>query len=97
VISKELLITIVGSIALILSILLKVVGLPDQIKKDLKRKSTEGLSTIFIILFWLTYIIWTMYGILKEDWFITIGHGVGVVTTGIILLQIRKYKKVAKR
>ena len=51
-----------------------------------------SFSSILIILLFLSYILWTFYGFLKNDIFLMIGHGVGIITTGIIILQIIKYK-----
>ena len=87
------LIILVGTITTIVSVLTKFVGLPDQIRRNYIRKSTKGISTILIILLCLSYILWTFYGFLKNDLFLMIGHGFGIVTTGIIIFQVLKYQK----
>ncbi len=84
---------IIGILTTVLSIAVKVVGFPDQIKKNYKRKSTEGLSVSFYILSFLVYILWVLHGILQKDWVVTFGQGLGVVTTGMILYQIYIYRK----
>jgi len=86
------LILIVGIITTIVSILTKLIGLPDQIRKNYIRKTTRGVSSILIILLFLSYVLWTFYGFLKNDIFLMIGHGIGIITTGIIILQIIKYR-----
>jgi uncharacterized protein with PQ loop repeat len=84
---------IIGSLTVILSILIKVVGFPDQIKKNYHRKSTEGVSTWFYVLSFVTYILWTLHGFLQKDWVVILGQGLGIITTGIIVYQIILYKK----
>jgi len=84
---------IVGTLTTILSIVIKVVGFPDQIRKNFQRKSTEGVSTLFYVLSFITYLLWTFYGILRGDWVVFLAQGLGIVTTGVIVYQILIYKK----
>lgn len=85
--------TIVGFLTTTVAILVKVIGLPDQIKKIHQRKSTEGISTIFFALAFVSYFLWTIHGIFQKDNVLIIGQGVGMLTTGIILAQILLYSK----
>lgn len=84
---------IIGVLTTVLSILVKVVGFPDQIKKNYERKSTEGLSVWFYILSFLVYILWTLHGFLQKDWVVIAGQGLGIITTGVILYQVYVYRK----
>lgn len=84
---------IVGLLTTTLSILVKVVGFPDQIRKNHRRKSTEGLSTTFYILSFLVYILWTLHGFLQKDWVVIFGQGLGILTTGTIVYQIFIYRR----
>lgn len=88
--------TVIGTLTLIMGILVKVIGFPAQIKKNYDRKSTEGLSELMIVLTFVAYVLWTVHGIIKNDMVLIYGQGVGIITTGIILWQIFKYKKRAK-
>ena len=83
---------IIGFLTTALSILVKVVGFPDQIKKNHKRKSTEGVSTSFYVLSFLVYVLWTVHGILQKDMVIIFGQGLGIITTGAIVYQIYIYR-----
>ncbi len=85
--------SVVGSLTLIVGILVKIIGLPDQIRKNYNRKSTEGLSTSFMILSLAAYSLWTLHGILRKDIVLIVGQGLGIFTTGIIICQIFKYRK----
>lgn len=47
---KAEIILVIGVLTTILSLLTKLIGFPDQIKKNYTRKSTEGVSATFFIL-----------------------------------------------
>lgn len=83
----------VGFMTVALGILVKVIGFPDQIRRNYRNKSTAGLSTTFVILSFLAYLFWTLHGILVNDMVVIIGQGLGIITTGAILFQIYIYKK----
>lgn len=83
---------LVGVLTVGVSILVKVLGLPDQIRKNYRRKSTEGLSVWFFVLGFISYTLWTLYGALKGDWVVVLGQGAGMITMGIIAYQIWIYR-----
>lgn len=83
---------IIGFLTTALSILVKVVGFPDQIRKNHKRKSTEGVATSFYILSFLVYVLWTIHGVLQKDMVVVFGQGLGILTTGAIVYQIYIYR-----
>lgn len=84
---------IVGFLTIILGILVKLVGFPDQIRRNYKNKSTQGLSTAFMVLSFIAYSMWTLHGILVNDMVVVIGQGLGIITTGAVLWQIYFYRK----
>ena len=84
--------SIVGVLTVTIGVLVKVIGFPDQFRLNFKRKSTEGLSTLFYFLAFISYILWTFHGFLQNDWVLIIGQGVGIVTTGMIVAQIVIYR-----
>ncbi len=84
---------IIGTLTVIFSLLAKILGQPDQIRKNFKRKSTEGLSTIMIVIAVISYSLWTIHGIIEKDWVLIFGQSLGVLTMSIILIQIILYKK----
>lgn len=90
---KATLIGVIGAATTIVAVLVKFVGLPDQVIKNYKRKSTEGLSVPFFLLGLLSYALWTFYGILKGDIVVALGQGAGVLTMGVIAYQIWLYRK----
>ncbi|UCD02818.1 MAG: hypothetical protein JSV63_03475 [Candidatus Aenigmatarchaeota archaeon] len=87
------LVVIVGVLTVIFTILVKLFGFPDQVRKNYINKSTKGVSTTLMIILWTSYLLWTIYGFLRNDIVLIIGHGLGVATTGMILLQIIHYRK----
>lgn len=83
---------ILGFMTAAVSILVKAIGLPDQIRKNHKRKSTQGLSVAFFALSFFAYLLWTIYGYAKGDWVVFYGQGFGMITMGIIAYQIWIYR-----
>jgi len=83
---------IIGVLTVVIGILVKIIGFPDQFRKNFKRKSTRGLSTIFIVLAFVSYILWTLHGALQGDWVLILGQGVGIITTGMIVYQVIIYR-----
>jgi lipid-A-disaccharide synthase-like uncharacterized protein len=84
---------IVGALTVIIAILVKAIGFPDQMRKNYKRKSTKGVSTIFYVLALTSYSLWVMHGIMQQDNVLIVGQGLGVITTAMILGQIFMYRK----
>ena len=85
--------TIIGFLTISFAILVKIIGFPDQARKNYLRKSTEGISTTFFVLVFISYFLWTFHGVMENDMVLIIGQGVGVITSGIIIFQIIKYRK----
>ena len=84
---------IIAALTIIFGVVVKVIGFPDQIRKNYNRKSTKGLSTTFIVLSFAAYALWTMHGIIRDDPVLIIGQGLGIITTGVILYQIWVYRR----
>lgn len=92
IINSISILSIVGILTIIFSTLVKIVGYPNQIFKNFKQKSTKGLLSSLIILSFLSYFFWCVYGILRKDLVVIVGHSLGVVVTSIVLFQIIKYR-----
>jgi len=84
---------IIGVLTVVMGILVKVIGFPDQIRKNHQRKSTEGLSDTLMIMSVVGYSLWVIHGFLQGDWVLILGQGLGVITSGIIVCQIILYRK----
>ena len=84
---------IIGILTVVVGVFVKVIGFPDQFIKNYRRKSTKGYSTVFILLAFLSYILWTIHGFIQGDLVLVIGQGVGVLTTGMIVFQVFYYRR----
>lgn len=85
--------SIIGILTVTIGVLVKMVGFPDQFRLNYKRKSTKGLSSLFYLLAFLSYVLWTIHGFLQNDWVLIVGQGIGIITTAMIVAQIIIYKK----
>jgi len=84
---------IVAILTGITSIAVKVVGLPDQIRENHRRKSTAGVSVAYFALAFISYCSWIVEGFFQHDKVVIIAQGLGIFTTGAILWQIFTYRK----
>jgi len=86
---------LIGSAAVIMGLIVACIGLPIQIFKNFKQKSTGGLSLSLWTLGLLNGLLWLSYGLIKYqiDWYIVIANIPGVFFTLIILLQFYYYRK----
>lgn len=85
--------TIIATVTFTLSILTKIVGLPSQAKKIHQTKDSSSQSLILYVLIFLSYLSWTIHGLLKKDNTIIFGQGLGILTSGVILVLIIVYRK----
>ena len=85
--------SIIGILTIVVGVLVKMVGFPDQFRLNYARKSTKGVSSLFYFLALLSYILWTTHGFLQNDWVLIIGQGIGIITTAMIVSQIIIYRR----
>ena len=85
--------SIIGILTVVSSYALKLIGFPSQIRKMQKAKSVEGLSPWLIIFSFTSYLLWTLHGIIKGDWVLIFGQGIGVVMTLVVISFYLKIKK----
>ena len=84
---------LVSLLTVIASISIKLIGEPDQIRRNYKRRSTVGLSPLLYGLSVLSYSLWTVHGFQTGDIAIIVAQSVGIVTSGIVLFQMWHYRK----
>lgn len=77
--------TFIGTMTIICSFALKFIGFPSQIRKILKSNSSEGISVTLFAISFISYIFWTLHGIIKHDWVTIIGQGIGIFVSGMVL------------
>ena len=85
---------VLGLMAMATSILYLCFGLPLQIIENYKRKSTQGLSFLLILLCSITLVMWSLYAWAQDpiDWYILGANVPGFVFSIILLLQFKLYK-----
>jgi uncharacterized protein with PQ loop repeat len=88
------LIDILGLFALIITVTYTGFGLPVQIYKNFRTRSTQGLSLSMVILMFCTFSSWTIYGLLNTppDWYIFLANLIGLLSATIILFQFWIYR-----
>jgi len=64
-----------------------------QIRKNFKRKSTEGLSTIMIFIAFSSYTLWVIRGFLEEELVLIWGRSLGVLNSEDYSILGFLYKK----
>lgn len=84
---------VVAVLTTVLSVGVKVIGMPDQIKANRQRKSTEGLSWWFMICTLVSYAMWVVHGVLVHDMSLIIGQSLGVLVSAVIVGQMLAYRK----
>lgn len=84
---------VIGILTALFGLLTKIVGFPDQIRQNYKRRSVEGVSSISILLLFLSYTFLTIHGLILSDWAVYSGSSLGIITTGIILWQMFVYRQ----
>ena len=88
---------VVGWIAFTVTLIYTVLGLPVQIRKNMKNQSTSGLSLVMNVMLLCTFCIWVVYGLVKmpHDWYIIGSNFPGALCVSILLVQFWKYRNRA--
>ena len=85
---------VIGVAATTMGLIVACIGLPIQIIKNYKNKSTNGLSFSLWTLGLINGSLWLSYGFIKPriDWFIVTSNIPGVFFTCVMLLQFYLYR-----
>ena len=86
-------VSVIGFLTVVFAILVKLIGIPDQIWQTYRRKSTEGLSFLNQLIGFIAYVLWTLHGMFQHDAVLIYGQLLGVVMTGIVLAQFAVYRR----
>ena len=84
---------IVGWTACVITTVYTALGLPTQVLKNHKQRSTAGLSLPMMSMSFCTFTSWVIYGLIKPepDWPVVISNSPGVLFIGLILVQFFVY------
>ena len=90
---------VVGLVAFLITVIYTCLGMPVQIRKIYRAKSTGGLSLVTMLLMFSTFSSWVVYGLVKTeiDWYIVGSNFPGAVGVLVILGQFWFYRKTAPR
>jgi len=64
-----------------------------QIYKAIKTKKVKDVSAFTYIILCLGVALWTIYGIMQQDWPIIITNGISLILNGIMLVIIFTQEK----
>ena len=84
---------IISTLTVIASLAVKLVGSPSQIRQLIKTKNSESVSLLQWVLVFTSYVLWLLHGIIKKDITVIVGQGIGIITSGLIVFFIIKYRK----
>lgn len=79
--------TTIGVVTVLLSLVVTGLGLTSQARKNIKRKSTEGLSFFYFLVLAISYTFWVIYGFVLKDWVIIIPMSVGAIMSWVVTSQ----------
>ena len=85
--------TVIGVSTVVVSLMIKLIGEPDQILRNYRRRSTSGISPLLYVLSLVVYILWVIHGLIRSDVYIVIAQSAGVLTSAIILAQMWIYRR----
>ncbi|OGY64735.1 MAG: hypothetical protein A3I24_02485 [Candidatus Harrisonbacteria bacterium RIFCSPLOWO2_02_FULL_41_13b] len=88
---------IFGTLAVIASMTIALVGFPTQIYRNYKRQNCDGIAPVLIYSAFISYLLWTLYAWTKPDLFLIVTDTTGVILTSILILQNIYYKNKALR
>lgn len=85
---------LLGLIAAGITTIYTMFGVPSQVIKSYKRKSTEGLSFASIGTLFLGFVAWVLYALsmTEMNYYILIPNALGALGNAVILLQMISYK-----
>ena len=82
-----MLVAVVAWLMVVSSLASQVVGLPQQIVKNHRRKSVEGLSVLFFTAGVSSYVTATWWALLERQWMLAVSRMPGALFTSVIVLQ----------
>lgn len=83
---------IFGILAMIASLVITTIGLPAQIIKNYRTKSTAALSLLLLTPVFCAYLLWSLYGWTKPDLFLAVAQTPGCILSVILLGQYVRYR-----
>lgn len=85
--------SVISTLTVIASFATKTIGAPSQIRLLLKTKNSSSFSLLHCSIIFIAYCLWALHGYLQKDFTVMLGQGIGVITSGVILYFVYKFKK----
>lgn len=85
--------SVLGLLAVAASLTIVLLGLPAQLLRNYRRKSTEGIDTKLVFSMMASYTTWTLYGLEKGDPYILAGSALGCLLSLVFVVQFFRYRK----
>ena len=83
---------VISTLTVVASLATKVIGTPSQIRLLLQTKNAESFSVLNNAIVVTAYVLWTIHGYLQHDFTVMAGQGIGVITSGSLLLLVVRFK-----
>jgi hypothetical protein len=83
--------TIFGYLTLVSALIMTSIGLPSQIWRNYKTK-TSGLALILLIITLAVYVSRVTYTSIRQDYFILIPDCIGLICSIVLCVQHFRYK-----
>jgi len=93
---SNLFVQFIAIMTVVSSIAIKIIGYPDQIRKIIKTKRVDNISILNYWLTVITYVFWTIHGIIKNDLVIILAQSLGILTSGVLLIVTLRYRQRAQ-
>ncbi len=88
---------IISTLTLVSTLSVKLIGFPSQIRKVRIAGNIESVSVLHFSLSFITYSLWTIHGVVKQDNTVIIGQGLGVIAAGALLIVLFQTAKKSKK
>ena len=84
---------VVGALAMTASLIIVAVGLPAQIIKIYRLKSTAGIDRKLVYSVAVTYLLWGIYAWKEPNYFLLPAQAIGFALCLVIFYQFGLYRK----
>ena len=83
---------VIKILTVVLSLAVTGLGLTSQVRKNIRRRSVEGLSFFYFSLLAISYTFWSIYGLSQKDLVLIIPMSLGMIMSWVVVSQFVLYK-----
>jgi uncharacterized protein with PQ loop repeat len=85
--------SIFGGLATMASLFIIIIGLPAQIIRNYRNKSTKGIAHSLIYAAAVTYTLWSIYAWTEPNIYLAVSQTPGAILSFVLLWQIIHYRE----